>query len=80
VEDPIRQAAHLRVTAFTRVFAESLGKGDHVLKRFHDGVVEGTLTEVALGQAREKAPRRLQLTASTPWAHQIVCSGGSSSS
>ena len=52
MEDPIRQAAHLRVAALTGVFAKSLGKGDYLLKRLHYGVVESTLTEVALEQAR----------------------------
>ena len=75
MEDPIRQAAHLGVTALTRVFAKSLGKGDYLLERFHDGFVESTPTAVALGQAREKAPRRLQLTASTPGADYFVCPG-----
>jgi hypothetical protein len=66
VEDPIGQAAHLGMTAFTRVFAQSPGKGDDLLERPHDGVVENMPTAVALGQARENAPRRLQLTASAP--------------
>jgi uncharacterized protein YbjQ (UPF0145 family) len=79
VEDSIRQVAHLGMTAFTRVFAKSLGKGNYLLERLHDGFVESTLTEVALDQTREEALRRLQLTASTPGAHQIVCPGRSSS-
>ena len=79
VEDPIGQAAHLGMTAFTRVFAKSLGKGNYLLERLHDGVVESTLTVVALEQARERATRRLQLTASTPGADEIVCPGRSSS-
>ena len=36
------------MTAFTRVFAKSLGKGDYLLERLHDGVVESTPTVVAL--------------------------------
>ena len=79
MEDPIGQAAHLRVAALTGVFAKSLGKGDYLLERLHYGVLESTLTEVALDQAREEAPRRLQLTASTPGAHEIVCPGRSNS-
>jgi hypothetical protein len=79
VEDPIRQAAHLGMTALTRVFAKSLGKGNYLLERLHDGFVEGTLTEVALDQAREEAPRRLQLTAFTSGADEIVYPGPSSS-
>jgi hypothetical protein len=59
VEDPIRQAAHLRMTTVTRVFTKSPGKRDYLHKRLHYGVVESTLTEVALDQTREKAPRRL---------------------
>ena len=79
MEDPIGQAAHLGMTAFTRVFAKSLGKGNYLLERLHDGVVESTPTAVALDQAGEKAPRRLQLTASTPGADYLVCPGRSSS-
>ena len=75
MKDPIRQAAHLRVTALTRVFAKCFGKGDYLLERLHDGVVESTPTTVALSQAGEKAPRRLQLTASTPGADYFVCPG-----
>jgi hypothetical protein len=68
------------MTAFTRVFAKSHGKGNYLLERLHDGFVESTLTEVALDLAREEAPRRrLQLTASTRGADQIVCPGRSSS-
>jgi uncharacterized protein YbjQ (UPF0145 family) len=79
VEDSIGQAAHLGVTALTGVFAKSLGKGDYLLERLHDGVLESTLTEVALDQARKEAPRRLQLTASAPGADEIVCPGRGSS-
>ena len=75
MEDAIGQAAHLGVTALTRVFAKSLGKGNYLFERLHDGFVESTLTVVALGQAGEKAPRRLQLTASTPGADYFVCPG-----
>ena len=53
MEDFIRQAAHFRVVTFTRMFSKSLRKGDYLLERPHDGVVESTLTEVALGHARE---------------------------
>ena len=74
MEDPIGQAAHLGVTALTRVFAKSLGKGNNLLERLHDDFVESTLTAVALVQAREEAPR-LQLTASTPGADYSVCPG-----
>jgi hypothetical protein len=79
VEDPIRQAAHLGMTALTRVLAKSLGMGNYLLERLHDGVVESAPTAVALEQARERATRRLQLTASTPGADEIVCPGRSSS-
>jgi hypothetical protein len=79
VEDPIGQAAHLGMTAFTRVFAKSLGKGNYLLERLDDGVVESALTVVALEQARERATRRLQLIASTPGADERVCPGRSSS-
>src|SRR5215203_3712209 len=77
--NPIRQAAHLGMTTVTRVFAKSPGKCDYLHDRLHYGVLESTLTEVALEQAREKAPRRLQLTASTPGADEIACPGPSSS-
>ena len=63
------------MTALTRVFAQSPGKGDYLLESLHDGVVESTPTAVALGQAREKASRRLQLTASAPGADYFVCPG-----
>ena len=53
MEDPIGQAAHLGMTALTRVFAKCPGKGDYLIERLHDGVVESTLTVVALGRARE---------------------------
>jgi uncharacterized protein YbjQ (UPF0145 family) len=79
VEYSIRQAAHFGVATFTRVFAKSLGKGNYLLERLDDGVVESILTVVALEQARERATRRLQLTASTPGADEIVCPGRSSS-
>jgi hypothetical protein len=79
VEDPIGQAAHLGMTALTRVIAKSLGKGNYLLERLHYGVVESAPTAVALDQARERATRRLQLTASTPGAEEIVCPGRSSS-
>jgi len=79
VEDAIGQVAHLGMTTFTRVFAKGRGKGAYLLERLHDGFVESTPTAVALGQAREKAPRRLQLTASTPGADEIVCPGRGSS-
>jgi len=67
------------MTALARVFARSLGKGNYLLERLHDSVVESTLTVVALEQARERATRRLQLTASTPGTDEIVCPGRSSS-
>ena len=79
MEDPIGQAAHLGMTAFTRVLAKSLGKGNYLLERLHDGFVESAPTAVALEQARERATRRLQLTASTPGTDEIVCPGRSSS-
>ena len=50
-------------------------QGDDLIERLHDGVVESTATAVALGQAREKAPRRLQLTASAPGADYFVGPG-----
>jgi hypothetical protein len=67
------------MTTLTRVFAKSLGKGNDLLERLHDGVVESTLTVVALEQARERATRKLQLTASTPGADYFVGPGRSSS-
>jgi hypothetical protein len=79
VEDPIRKAAHLGMTALTGVFAKSLGKGDYLFERLHDGVVESAPTAVALDRAREKAPRKPQLTAFTLGADEIVCPGRSSS-
>jgi hypothetical protein len=75
VEDAIGQAAHLGVTALARVFARSLGKGDYLLERLHDGFLESTSAAVALGQAREKAPMRLQPTASTPGADYFASPG-----
>jgi hypothetical protein len=74
VEDAIGQAAHLGMTALARVFARSLGKGDYLLERLHDGFVESTPAAVALGQAREKAPR-LQPTASAIGADYLLCPG-----
>ena len=41
------------MATFTRMFAESLGKGNYLLERPYEGVLESTLTEVALGLARE---------------------------
>ena len=63
------------MTALTRVFAKCPGQGDDLIERLHDGVVESTPTAVALGRASEKAPRRLQLTASAPGADYFVCPG-----
>jgi hypothetical protein len=76
VEDAIGQAAHLGVTALTRVFAKSPGKGNYLLERPHDGFVESTPAAVALGQAREKAPR-LQPTASAIGADYLLYPGRS---
>ena len=75
MEDPIGQAAHLGMTALTRVFAKGPGQGDYLFERLHDGFVESTPAALALGQAREKAPRRLQLTASAPGADYFVGPG-----
>ena len=76
MEDPIGQAAHLGMTAFTRVFAKCPGQGDYLLERLHDGFVESAPAAVTLGQAREKAAT-LQPSASTLGADYLLCPGRS---
>ena len=76
MEDPIGQAAHLGVTALTRVFAKGPGQGDYLLERLHDGFVESTPAAVTLGQARVEAAT-LQPSASTLGADYLLCPGRS---
>ena len=76
MEDSIGEAAHLGMTAFTRVFAKCPGQGDYLLERPHDGFVESTPAALALGRSREKAPR-LKPTASAIGAGYLLCPGRS---
>ena len=75
MEDPIRQAAHLGVTALARVFAKSLGKGDYLLERLHDGFVESTPTAVALEPGERESHEEAAADRIHTRGRRVVCPG-----
>jgi len=73
VERATGQASNLGVAALARVFAYSVWKGDYLLERPQEDVVEGVTAGVAAGQGGESP--NPQLTRPTHRADEVARPG-----